>query len=66
MRFETIKGKTLSELFKMIEERKKIQLNSRIQVKTGQPVKSHTIRAARREIAQIMTRIAQLKVEGKV
>lgn len=61
MLFETLNGKTLSELFKMLEERKKAQLNMRIQIKTGQGVKSHLVRSTRREIAQILTRIAQMK-----
>lgn len=61
MEFETLKDKSLSELYQLLEDRKKEQLNLRIQRGTSQEVKSHRIREVRRDIAKIMTRMAQLK-----
>lgn len=62
MEFETLKDKSLSELYQLLEDRKKEQLNLRIQRGTSQEVKSHRIREVRRDIAKIMTRMAQLKL----
>lgn len=62
MLFESLKNKTVSELYKLLEERKKEQLNMRIQLKTGQDFKPHKVREVRRDVAKIMTRLNQVKL----
>lgn len=62
MEFNTLKSSTLSELYQLLEERKKEQLNLRIQrATTPADVKPHRIREVRRDIAKIKTRLSQLK-----
>jgi ribosomal protein L29 len=63
MLFEHLKDKTISELYTMIEERKKAQLNMRIRMKTEPDIKPHKMRAYRRDIAKILTRLGQLNRE---
>ncbi|MDR3285302.1 MAG: 50S ribosomal protein L29 [Holosporales bacterium] len=64
MFFEVLKNKTLAELYKLLEDRKKEQLNMRIQMRTSQEFKAHRIKEVRRDIAKIQTRIVQKKSEG--
>lgn len=66
MLFESLKGKTVSELYKLLEERKKEQLNMRIQMRTGQEFKPHRIREVRKDVAKILTRLVQLKTNKEV
>lgn len=66
MLFNELKGKTISELYKMLEEHKKDQLNMRIQMRMGQEFKPHKIRENRRNIAKILTYLAQVKLEKGV
>jgi ribosomal protein L29 len=61
MDFELLANKTFSELYKLLEERKKELFNMRIQKMVGQEFKSHLVKSARRDVARIMTRIAQMK-----
>ncbi|MDR1597876.1 MAG: 50S ribosomal protein L29 [Holosporales bacterium] len=65
MSFEELKNKSTSELYTIIEERRKEQLNLRIQIKTGQDVKLSRIREVRRDIAKVMTRLQQIKLGKK-
>jgi large subunit ribosomal protein L29 len=58
---EALKGKTLSELYKLLENNKKEQFSMRIQMKTAQGFKPHLIRAVRKDIARIKTRLSQVK-----
>lgn len=62
--FADVKNKTLSELYQLLEERKKEQLNMRIQMRMGQEFKAHKMRETRRSIAKILTQLTQLKKKG--
>ena len=66
MLFESLKGKTVSELYRLLEERKKEQLNMRIRMRTGNDFKPHRIREIRKDAAKILTRLAQLKTKKEV
>ena len=63
MLFESLKGKTVSELYKLLEERKKEQFNMRVQMRLGQEFKPHKMREVRRDIAKVMTCLGQIKSE---
>lgn len=63
MVFSSLKEKKLSELYQLLEERKKEQFGMRVQMRTGQEFKPHKMREVRRDIARILTRLAQLKQE---
>jgi large subunit ribosomal protein L29 len=62
MQFEELKGKSISELYKVIEERRKEQLNLRIQRKTGAEVNPNRFKVVRRDIAKVMTRLRQVQL----
>ncbi|MDR0631217.1 MAG: 50S ribosomal protein L29 [Holosporales bacterium] len=61
MDFDDLKSKTVSELYKIIEERRKEQLNLRIRVKTMQDVRSSRVKEVRRDIARVLTRLQQIR-----
>ncbi|MDR0632662.1 MAG: 50S ribosomal protein L29 [Holosporales bacterium] len=65
MDFSLLAGKTFSELYKLLEERKRELFNMRIQKVTGQEFKSHRVKEVRRDVAKIITRIAQMKTRGE-
>jgi large subunit ribosomal protein L29 len=62
MSFEELRGKSVSELYKILEERKKEQLNLRIQMRTSQEFKQTRIKEVRRDVAKVMTRLQQIKL----
>lgn len=66
MLFTELKNKTLSELYKMLEDLKKDQLNMRMQMRMGQEFRAHRMKETRRSIAQILTRLTQMKSEKGV
>ncbi|MDR1208438.1 MAG: 50S ribosomal protein L29 [Holosporales bacterium] len=61
MEFDDLKNNTVSELYRIIEERRKEQLNLRIRVCTMQDVKMSRFKEVRRDIARVLTRLQQLK-----
>lgn len=63
VKFETLAGKTVGELYDACHERKKELLGLRMQKQTEQLQNTSQIRKNRREVAQLLTRINQLKNE---
>lgn len=63
MVFSNLKEKSLAELYKLLEEKKKDQFGMRVQMRTGQEFKPHKMREVRRDIARILTRVSQVKKE---
>ncbi len=61
MKFDTLKNLTLSELYQNAVNLKKESLNIRILASTSQETNPNRLRQIRRDIAQIKTRIQQLK-----
>jgi ribosomal protein L29 len=61
MEFDDLTNKTVSELYRIIEERRKEQLNLRIRVKTMQDVRMSRFKEVRRDIARVLTRLQQLR-----
>lgn len=61
MKYQDLKTKTVSELYDSLLNMKKELLGLRIQKTVGQLASPIQIRKTRRMIAQIMTRLGQLK-----
>jgi large subunit ribosomal protein L29 len=61
MKFEELKGKSVDELNKMLVERKKELFNLRFQKASGELEKTHRFRQVQKEIARVMTYLAQVK-----
>lgn len=61
MNYEELKSKTVGELYDMCHERKKELLSLRIQLKTQQLTNTSSMKKNRREVAQLKTRIYELK-----
>lgn len=64
MKYAELVNKTQSELYTLYNERKKEQFNLRVQRKFNQLSNTARMRACRREVAQILTRMNQLKAKG--
>jgi len=61
MKFEMMKNLTISELYQKAVDLKKEAMNMRILNASGQPTNMNRMREIRRTVAQIKTRINQLK-----
>jgi ribosomal protein L29 len=61
MKFADLLQKGTDELYRMCTDLKRAHMNMRISVKTGQEVKTSAMRACRKDVARVMTRLAQLK-----
>jgi len=64
VKFADLTNKTDSELYTMYNERKKEQFNLRVQRKFNQLSNTARMRSCRREVAQLLTRLNQLKAKG--
>ncbi|MDR2458899.1 MAG: 50S ribosomal protein L29 [Holosporales bacterium] len=61
MKFADLLQKGSNELYRICTDLKRAHMNMRISVKTGQDVKTSAMRVCRKDIARVMTRLAQLK-----
>ncbi|GHS91226.1 hypothetical protein AGMMS49949_01260 [Alphaproteobacteria bacterium] len=63
MNFDSLKSKTVSELYNLLESLKKEQLSQRIQMRLGtEGFKSHKMKEVRRDLARIKTKLMQMKL----
>ena len=65
MKYAELDNKTLKDLYQVVYDLKKDLLSIRFQRSAMQDVKTHEIRAKRKDIARVMTRIGQLKLSAK-
>jgi len=61
MKFEELKGKSVDELNKLINDIKKELFNLRFQKSSGELDKTHRFAQAKKEIARVQTYISQQK-----
>lgn len=61
MKYQDVKGKTVSELYDSLQNLKKELMGFRIQKSLGQLNSTAVIRKARRDVARVTTRLTELK-----
>lgn len=62
MKYQDLKGKTVSELYDSLQNLKKELVGFRIQKSLGQLTSTAVIRKARRDVARISTYLTELKM----
>ncbi len=63
MKYEELKGKSVSELYDSLQNLKKELMGYRIQKSLGQLTSTAVIRKARRGVARVTTRLNELKIK---
>ncbi|MDR1333509.1 MAG: 50S ribosomal protein L29 [Holosporales bacterium] len=60
MKFSDLLQKDAGELYKICTDLKRAHMNMRLLIKTGQEVKTSAMRACRKDVARVKTRLTQL------